>query len=524
MSDAAATVRTPTPAASVCVAPSSGALVAVRHACPQHFREYGGVGVNLFDALWCSVDGNNTQSACTHADVLRAMESLAQTGVRFFRFFASLWGSRQVQWLVEPGRYWAAFDRLVDDSHRLGLHIVPSIGAEMWHFVHNRLVNMSSAASSTPALPLEVLNDLVGDPSSASRDLARRYTSEVVRRYADRPTVLFWELGNELNLHANQPSGCSSTTPHVTRGDAPPEATQPNATTASAPPSSSQAAATSAGDNAVGHGGGGGRSGGGGRRCFNTSSLVEYTRELVEAVRRADPARPISSGFGLTRPTAWHQEVCTATSSPRMCGGIDSLRQWKEMVLWQHEAVDIISAHAYAGLRGCYFEGYRFKVGCRRQSNVTVLSAAAEAAKSVGKPLYVGEFGGAPPNFTGPSVEHQAFPEAVLRWQVATSAERRRRDPVPDAAPRTLTSLWGWMCPAKRATMRCIWPNASSVLSVRHGVGVRTRGWRDGEEGSDRMLSLLQWANRRLGGQNRWASLVHGVGREGSLEPLDAWG
>ena len=186
-------------------------------------------------------------------------------------------------------------------------------------------------------------------------------------------------------------------------------------------------------------------------------------------MRRADPARPISSGFGLTRPTAWHQEVCTATSSPRMCGGIDSLRQWKEMVLWQHEAVDIISAHAYAGLRGCYFEGYRFKVGCRRQSNVTVLSAAAEAAKSVGKPLYVGEFGGPSPNFTGPTSGAQAFPDAVLRWQA-------------EAQPRVLSSIWAWECPSHRESMRCVSQSAAER----------------GDAGSRRMLALLQAAERRL--------------------------
>lgn len=252
--------------------------------------------------------------------------------------------------------------------------------------------------------------------------------------------------------------------------------------------------------------------------------MVAYTHDLVATIRRADATRPISSGFGTTRPNAWHQEHCRGGLHSGPCAGggesaIDSPEQWQQMVVWQNDAVDIASLHVYAGSKGCWFG--RGRVGCHRQGNVSLLDKAAAAAASVGKPLYVGEYGGAPPNFTGPSVEHQAFPEAVLRWQVATSAERGHSR---DASVRTLSSLWGWMCPSKRATMRCIWPNASSVLSVRHGVGVRTRGWRDGEEGSDRMLSLLQWANRRLGGQNRWASLVHGVGREGSLEPLDAWG
>ena len=173
-------------AASVCVAPSTGALLATRGACPKFYREYGGVGVNLYDALWCGVDGNRTQTPCSHADVRTAMEVLATTGLRFFRFFASLWGAKQDVWLRQPGRYWAAFDRLMNDADSLQLYVVPSIGAEGWHLVHNQMVNSSFAAGS-----LEDLNDLVGNQTSIARALARRYYRELVTRYATRPNLLF---------------------------------------------------------------------------------------------------------------------------------------------------------------------------------------------------------------------------------------------------------------------------------------------------------------------------------------------
>ena len=226
----------------------------------------------------------------------------------------------------------------------------------------------------------------------------------------------------------------------------------------------------------------GGNSGTSRGRCFNTSSLVEYTHDLVGVVRSIDASRPISSGFSLARPTAWHQEACIAGSNPRLCGAIDSRRQWQEMLLRQHEAVDIISAHAYAGLRGCYFEGFRSRLGCRRQGNVSVLHAAAEAAASVGKPLYVGEFGGPSPNFTGPSPSSQAFPEAVLRWQ----AERR---------PHVLSSIWAWGCPSHRTQMHCVSASPRQMADANTSDAPTQDA---GPGSSARMLALLQAAERQV--------------------------
>lgn len=411
--------------ASVCVSPTTARLIALRGPCPAHHHEYGGAGVNLFDALWCSADGSATESACTFEDVRTAMRSLAESGLRFFRFFATLWGSKQALWLMQPRSFWAAFDSLMDSAESMGLYVVPSIGAEAWHLVHNRVANVSLPGSSAShSAAAETLNDLVLNPASAARALAMRYTRELVGRYGARPHVLFWELGNELNLHVNQHVACTLTT---------------------ARPSANVERSS-------------------GERCFNTSSMVEYTRALVAAVRDGDARRPVSSGFAITRPNAWHEETCRRDGSTERCWDIDSEHHWRSMVLWQHEAVDIVSFHAYARQRGCWFEEHQRHVGCLRQDNLTVLEVAADAAASVGKPLYVGEFGGPAPNFTGPTLRAQAFPEALLRWQ-----SRRR--------PHFLSSLWAWDCPSHRMSTRCL-----------------SRGL----DGSARMLALLQAAEREV--------------------------
>ena len=199
-------------------------------------------------------------------------------------------------------------------------------------------------------------------------------------------------------------------------------------------------------------------------------------------------------------------------------------------------------------MRGCFFEPYRFRVGCRRQSNVSVLEAARSAATSVGKLLYIGEYGGAHPNFTGPTAAAQAFPEAVLRWQVAAAARVvaawaprvvRSVAAAPSSVPkpppplgtaplgtaplgtaplgtvplgtapyerrsRVLTSIWSWACPSHRASMSCIYPHtagANRTHSRRVGGSslptTEVSSLRE-DDGSDRMLSLLQWAERRL--------------------------
>ena len=432
----------PTRTASVCSANDGRSLLAVRSAqCPVgHSEVMGLVGVNVFDALWCSSEGMHPP--CTHADVRVALRFLAASGLRFFRFFASLYGPAHAHWLHNPPRFWAAFDRLLDDVEALGLQAVPSIGAESWHEVANRWTNASVNASARGRSPRpETVNDLVTNASSLARALALRYTDELVRRYRRRRSILFWELGNELNLKVNMVNQCG----HGAYGTVGPS------------------------------------------RCFNTSALVDYTRELVDTIRRSDAVRPVSSGFGVTRPNAWHQERCRGMHSGPCSGGgegaVDTIDQWQQMVQWQNEAVDIASAHVYPGLRGCWFG--RGRIGCRRQGNVSVVEAAAAAAAAVGKPLYVGEYGGPAPNFTGPGVDAQAFPEAVLRWQVG-----RMR---PLSSPAVLSSIWGWMCPSKRATMRCIYPPPAS----RSNASSASAAWRPGEEGSARMVELLQWADRR---------------------------
>ena len=170
----------------------------------------------------------------------------------------------------------------MDDFERLGLYSIPSIGTGQWHEVANAV---------TPGLN-ESTNAEVTNRSSIAWSLQTRYFKELVTRYKERKGVLFWELGNELNLQVNLP----------------PPWCGPTATS-------------------------------GTHQCFNTAQMVSYTQELVDVIRGIDPSRPISSGYAAGRQTEWHQGQCREHSNGQCPGhpagywGIDSKEQWLDMMV-----------------------------------------------------------------------------------------------------------------------------------------------------------------------------------------------
>ena len=84
---------------------------------------------------------------------------------------------------------------MFDTIDTSGLYWIPSIGTDGWNQVANAL---------TPGLN-ETMNDFVKNASSVSRQLALEYFGQFSERYVSRPSLLFWELGNELNLMSNLP-------------------------------------------------------------------------------------------------------------------------------------------------------------------------------------------------------------------------------------------------------------------------------------------------------------------------------
>ena len=379
--------------------------------CPDQTTNIRIAGANIFDSLWVGSSGMNTccnpsGGPATYPDALAAMESAARSGVRVFRVFGKLFGTAQTMWVTNASVFWQEYDRMVDDIERLNLRAVLSIGTGQWHLVANAL---------HPGLN-ETANDCVRNRSSMSYSLQSQYFHDIVTRYRGRPGILAWELGNELNLQTNLP-----------------------------PPFC------------------------GDKQCFNTSEMVAFTQDLCKIIRALDPNRPISSGFSMPRPSAWHQEHCPLTgpcpADPHSgYWTTDTEEQFRENLRIQNTAVDWWSVHLYKhrDKHGCYFD----KKSCVRGG--AVVTIAAEEAASSRKALYVGEYGGPHPNYTGPTSYDQEFPSQILKVQVS--------QPIP------LTTIWAWACPSHRGDMVCIWPNST----------------RPKERGSKRMIDLLAEANARM--------------------------
>ena len=116
----------------------------------------------------------------------------------------------------------------------------------------------------------------------------------------------------------------------------------------------------------------------------------------------------------------------------------------------------------------------------------------AEAlATREGKLLFVGEFGGNVPNFTGPTSSARVYPTAVLKLQARASALSVALDSnaalsaTPGINKRSFvaSAIWAWACPTHLDTMRCLHANTTLHPSYL---------------GSEHMLTTLQRANRLM--------------------------
>ena len=379
----------------VCAVDGSSRLVAVRGPCPDGSSRTRVAAVNIFDAMYdaSSAMGSPNPRApnkqgISIANTTAALASAAANNIRVFRMFSCLWGPHMSFWVTNETQYWREFDTVMDEIERYpGLHVIPSIGYSHWWWTANQAF----------AGVNETQNDFILNASSVGRGLANKYFAQIVTRYAKRDCVLLWELGNELNLQVNLP-----------------------------PPNCGDSTA----------------------KCFGIAAMTKFTAEIVGIIRSIDPRRPISSGMGTPLPCAWHNSRCdwkSNTCPPGVTGGfwgIDSKEQWLEMLAEQQEGTDYWSVHLYDNAmgaavdNGCYFKSFTNQT-CAPLTEV--IAAASTAASIAGRGLYLGEYGGPHPNFTGPTKESQAFPSAALALQVAQAKS------APDASAFDLSTIWAFM-------------------------------------------------------------------------------
>jgi cellulase (glycosyl hydrolase family 5) len=193
---------------------------------------------------------------------------------------------------------------------------------------------------------LATLSDLAHEPiqelgntNSQSMALLVRYTADVVDRYRNSPAIWAWEFANEPALSADLPNAAEQRPPILPDLGTPPRRTE--------------------------------------RDELRSSDLAVAYVEFARTIKRLDSTRPIFSGNALPRASAWH-------NTHERNWKADTLEQFREILRRDNpDPMGGISVHIYPNTESL--------AGTR--SVAETISMVAQAAKTLGKPLFIGEFG-----------------------------------------------------------------------------------------------------------------------------------
>ncbi|WP_165228761.1 cellulase family glycosylhydrolase [Aquisphaera insulae] len=156
-------------------------------------REYRAVGVNvphlhqIFLGTWFHLESIYGTPEKARAAAVEAIEDASRSGMAFIRFFAGPGYPIEAHRLHgrDPAAYWRGMDDLFAACRGKGIRLVPCLNVTTFH-----------AMAGEP-------RSAILDPASKTWEACHRYVREFVSRYKDDPTVLLWELENELMLAAD---------------------------------------------------------------------------------------------------------------------------------------------------------------------------------------------------------------------------------------------------------------------------------------------------------------------------------
>ncbi len=299
------------------------------------------LGLNKFELLKQYLgtasggDGSYEFKKVTKAMAEKALNDAHDVGASFVRVAIS--GTTPAQfghggdldlWQRNPEDHWKIVDEMMSALHVRGIHIVPVF---MWHL------------GQFPAMATEQVDALLTDPNSRSWELLKKYISQFIVRYRNNTGILFYELGNELNLLADLDLDRRCKTAKIKMMVC------------------------------------------GTRAHFTSADLIAFSKRMSELIRSLDSTRKISSGFAIPRPSAEHLRQRPELGS-KADWTRDTMADLERNLADMHQYVDIISVHLYPGK-----EGQRFGIGPGEEYQL--LKILKQASDRIGKPLFVGEFG-----------------------------------------------------------------------------------------------------------------------------------
>jgi hypothetical protein len=296
------------------------------------------IGANKFDLLLQFLDTSPPAGADAegYRRVRRAMAEKAigdarNAGLAFLRvavtgYSPADFGQKAndlALWQQDPPRFWMAADRMFDALDAAGVRLVPTF---VWNL------------SQFPSLAKDSVAAFIRDEHSANRQLLAQFIRDFIRRYKSRPTILFYELTNEMNLAADLDMHKRNCKAACVWED------------------------------------------------FTTAEMTAFARDMVGLIKSLDAAHPISSGYSLGHTAASHLERRPEFTPGGPDWTADTAPDWARYLTEIHQPFDILSLHLYPKPDATLF-------GRTPGEQYRLVDDAAGIARAAGKPLFIGEFG-----------------------------------------------------------------------------------------------------------------------------------
>lgn len=112
-----------------------------------------------------------------------------------------------VLWKQNPQAYFSLVDQMISDAREAGIYLIPSLVTGVFDKTETAaLVNAFCNTYEKAWFQLPLI------PGSNNRADAKRFVSEWASRYANEKAILFWELGNEINLQTKERNSANCVT------------------------------------------------------------------------------------------------------------------------------------------------------------------------------------------------------------------------------------------------------------------------------------------------------------------------
>ncbi|MCS7186638.1 MAG: cellulase family glycosylhydrolase [Armatimonadota bacterium] len=357
----------------------------------QPFRSFGVNKHELFQSYYLAdFLGGERKSALS--EVHRSLDALAKTGMTIVRFHALPFWSAQIEdtYLKQRGVFWQRFDEMMKDCRERGIRLVPVL---LWNI--GAFIDIVG----------ESLQDFANLPNSKSRQMFNAWVEEIVSRYRDDATILFWEVTNEANLTVDL-------RPHSPEGVvAPRDLTKPYKHLTRNPGPRDW------------------------RNHWSADEMAAFVRETASLIKSLDKNHLVSAGYSIPRPSAWHLWLGSLKRAKKMDWTRDSDEEQANYIRMIHpEPLDFVDCHFYLDPDETF-------------DQLVLLKRVADELE---KPVYVGEAG----------LSVKAVGEKGYNNPIALDGLRVYLEAI-EALDLPLVLFWGW-------DDFCKPPHEPSIRSAEH--------------------------------------------------------